>query len=258
MNVIIITGATGGIGSATAALFRREGWEVVGTSRRAECEWALDVTSQESVDRLVDTVARRFCRVDALFNNAGFAQIGGFEEFDMKAHLEAFDTNVFGAMRLSKAVLPLMRRGGRGTIVNMGSVVSHLPAPFMGSYAASKHALEGFSTSLDHELRGSGLRSVLIRSGFMSSNIAANTVFAPEADETLSAGRIAVHRNVDAALKDADDPCVVAEAVHRACRTDAAPAVVDVGKEATALARLSRFLPLSVFERGFRRRFGLP
>lgn len=133
MKLIIITGATAGIGNATAKHFEENGWNVVGTSREKDASWVLDVTSQESVTQLTDKVVNEFGRIDAVFNNIGFAQIGGFEEFDLKAHQEAFNTNLFGAMRLSQSVLPEMRKQGHGTLVHMGSVVSHLPAPFMGS-----------------------------------------------------------------------------------------------------------------------------
>lgn len=162
MKVIIITGASSGIGLATAQYFSKEGWEVVGTSRSPKSEWPLDVTQQTSVDRLLSDVLTKFGRVDALFNNAGFTQIGGFDGFLIEEHQAAFETNVFGAMCMTNAVPPAMRKQGSGMLLDMGSVVSFLPAPFMGSYAASKHTLEGFSKSLDHELRGTGIRSVLL------------------------------------------------------------------------------------------------
>ena len=257
MKVIVITGASGGIGAATAAWFAEHGWEVVGTSRRRDAEWSLDVTSDSSVGTLVEAVTDRFGRIDALFNNAGFAQIGGFEEFDQYAHQAAFEVNVFGAMRLSAAVLPVMRRQGSGTLVHMGSVTSHLPAPFMGSYAATKHALEGFSKSLDHELRGSGLRSILVRAGFMRSGIAGNTVYPAGPAPAALTGRNAVHRSIDAALEKADDPRVVARAVHAVCSSAGGPSVVEAGREAKALSRLLAWLPRATFERAFRKQFGL-
>lgn len=257
MKVIVITGASGGIGAATAAWFGVHGWEVVGTSRRGDAKWCLDITSDASVSRFIEAVTARFGRIDALFNNAGFAQIGGFEEFDQGAHQAAFEVNVFGAMRMSAAVLPAMRRQGSGTLVHMGSITSHLPAPFMGSYAASKHALEGFSKSLDQEMRGSALRSILIRAGFMRSGIAGNTVYPSNPAPAALAGRDAVHRSIDAALEKADDPRVVARAVHAACTSVRGPSVVEAGREAKSLSRLSAWLPRATFERAFRKQFGL-
>lgn len=255
MKTIIVTGATAGIGRATATFFDQKGWKVIGTSRAEDADWRLDITSSASTEQFVQKVLAESGRIDAVFNNIGAAQIGGFEEFAFEAHAKAFETNLFGAMRMSQAVLPTMRRQGNGTLVHMGSVVSHLPAPYMGSYAATKHALEGFSKSLDHELRGSGLRSILIRAGFMRSNIADNTSFA--AAESLSKGTKAVKDSIDSALAKADDPVVVAKAVFAACTNAKVPSVVDAGKEARTLRRLSAYLPLTVFESAFRKQFGL-
>lgn len=255
MKVIIITGASSGIGLATAQYFSRKGWEVAGTSRNPKSEWPLDVTSQASVDRLVSDVLTKFGRIDALFNNAGFAQIGRFDGFRIEDHLAAFETNVFGAMRMTRAVLPNIRKQGSGALVHMGSVVSFLPAPYMGSYAASKHALEGFSKSLDHELRGTGVRSVLLRAGFMHSNIATNTAYSDPG--TRDEQTDAVQDSIETALARADDPQVVAQAVLKACMDVRTKAVVDVGKEARTLRRLSNLLPTAIFERAFRKQFGL-
>ena len=255
MKVIIVTGASSGIGLATTQHFSKEGWEVVGTSRNPNSDWPLDVTKQASVDRLVSDVLTKFGRVDALFNNAGFAQIGGFDGFSLEDHQAAFETNVFGAMRTSKAVLPAMKKQGSGKLIHMGSVVSFLPAPFMGSYAASKHALEGFSKSLDHELRGTGIRSVLLRAGFMRSNIAANTAYSDTGSRDEQLG--AVQDSIEAALARADDPQVVAKAALEVCLSVNTKAVVDVGKEARTLRQLSSLLPTAIFERAFRKQFGL-
>lgn len=255
MKVIIITGATGGLGAATSRYFLDKGWEVVGTSRTDDAYWRLDLTSIAACEAFVLNVLDRYGRIDALFNNAGFAQIGGFEEFDQAAHQAIFETNVFGAMRLSAAVLPTMRKQGYGTLIHMGSVVGYLPAPFMGSYSASKHALEGFAKSLDHELRGSGLRSVLVRAGFMRSRIAENTAYSKVG--TISVGRDAVHRSIENSLSKADDPMEVARTVLKACSVKHSPSILTAGREAHNLARLSRYLPSRIFEKAFREQFGL-
>lgn len=120
MKVIIITGASSGIGLATAQYFSKEGWEVVGTSRNPKSDWPLDVTQQTSVDRLTSDLLTKFGRIDALFNNAGFAQIGRFDGFPIEEHQAAFETNVFGAMRMTNAVLPAMKRQESGKLIHMG------------------------------------------------------------------------------------------------------------------------------------------
>ncbi|MEO0911866.1 MAG: SDR family NAD(P)-dependent oxidoreductase [Pseudomonadota bacterium] len=256
MPTIIITGARGGIGAATADRFGKAGWSVVGTSRDRSAEWPLDITSEAECHALVTKVADQFGRLDAVFNNAGYAQMGAFDSFSLRAHRDILAVNLLGAMALTAAALPVMREAGRGTFVHMGSVVSHLPAPFMGSYAASKHALEGFSKTLDHELQGTGIRSILIRAGFMRSDIAAHTAFA-RAEDARSANEAAVTSAVEAALAKADDPDVVAKAVLRACTDPAAAPVIDAGREARMLARLSAILPRGIFARALRKQFGL-
>lgn len=256
MPTIIITGARGGIGAATAKRFEQAGWSVVVTSRDRSSDWPLDITSETECRALVTRVVKTFGSVDAVFNNAGFAQMGAFDSFGLAAHRDILEVNLIGAMTLTAAVLPVIRDQERGMLVHMGSVVSHLPAPFMGSYAASKHGLEGFSKTLDHELQGTGLRSILIRAGFMRSDIAANTSFAREQGDR-SPEEMSVQHSVETALSKADDPDVVARAVFRAC-TSAKPApVIDAGREARMLARLSTLLPRRVFAKALRKQFGL-
>lgn len=169
-----------------------------------------------------------------------------------------FDTNVFGAMRVSRAVLPTMRDQGAGTIVNISSIVGFLPAPFSSLYAASKHALEGWSESLDHEVRTFGVRSILIEPGFTASAISAHM---PEADAALTVydeSREAVRAVFAKALAEAPSPDTVARAVLRAATLSQPRVRYTVGSEAATLALLRRAMPSSVFERAFRRQFGLP
>ena len=256
MPTIIITGARGGIGAATALRFCKAGWNVVGTSRDRNSDWPLEITSEAECRALVEKVLAQFGSLDAVFNNAGFAQMGAFDNFSLDAHREVLAEHLNGPMTLTAAAQPLMRALASGTLVNKGSEVSHLPAPFMGSYAASKHGLEGFSKTLDHELQGSGLRSILIRAGFMRSDIGANTSFA-SGDQGHSPEEASVKQSVEAALAKADDPDVVAQAVFRACIEGNAAPVIDAGREARMLARLSTFLPRRIFAKALRKQFGL-
>ena len=107
----------------------------------------LDVASDESVTTVVERVIERFGRLDVLVNNAGIGSAGAAEESSVVQARRIFDVNLFGVMRMTKAVLPHMRAQGRGRIVNISSVVGFIPAPYMAVYAASKHALEGYSES---------------------------------------------------------------------------------------------------------------
>jgi short-subunit dehydrogenase len=113
----------------------------------------LDVTDDQSVTGVVREVLRRSGRINVLVNNAGVGMSGAAEESSIEQARALFETNLFGSMRMTRAVLPHMRERGSGRIVNVSSVLGFMPAPFMALYSASKHAIEGYSESLDHEVR---------------------------------------------------------------------------------------------------------
>ena len=185
-KVVLITGASSGIGRATAELLTSRGYRVFGTARNPDTVvplqgvelLPLDVRDDGSVQAGVETALSRGGRIDVLVNNAGYAVVGAIEETSPSEAQALFDTNVFGVLRMVRAVLPAMRRQGSGTIVNTSSVLGFLPAPFMGLYASTKHALEGLSESLDHEVRGFGIRVVLVEPGFTKTQFGANAIHA--------------------------------------------------------------------------------
>src|SRR5918995_2939272 len=160
-SIALVTGASSGIGEATAERLAKAGYKVYGTSRRGAQAGkqsfdmiALDVTSDESVAAAIQQVMQLEGRIDLLVNNAGFSVApGGAEESSTEQAQSIFDTNFFGIVRMTRAVVPHMRHQGSGRIINIGSVLGFLPAPYMALYAATKHAIEGYSESLDHELR---------------------------------------------------------------------------------------------------------
>ena len=123
----------------------------------------LDVTSEGSVDATVRELLRVEGRIDLLVNNAGFSVApAGAEESSIEQARAIFDTNSFGIVRMTRAVVPHMRRQGAGRIINIGSVLGFLPAPYMAHYWATKHAVEGYSESLDHELRTRAIKEVRV------------------------------------------------------------------------------------------------
>ncbi|MGW5666314.1 SDR family NAD(P)-dependent oxidoreductase, partial [Streptomyces sp. NPDC003758] len=167
--VALVTGASSGIGKAAAFALVDAGFEVVGTSRRASGDRRegvtfldLDVASDTSVASLVDRVIEQFGRIDVLVNNAGIGSAGAGEERSLSQDQQLFDINVFGLIRMTRAVLPHMRAQGSGRIINISSVLGFVPAPYMAAYAASKHAVEGYSESMDHEVRQHGVRVLLV------------------------------------------------------------------------------------------------
>src|SRR6058998_1013243 len=165
-QVALVTGASSGIGAAAAAELVQAGFTVYGTSRKATAGeerngivfLPLDVTKDESVAAVVREVLERSGRIDVLVNNAGFGTAGAAEESSVEQARALFETNLFGVMRMTRAVLPHMREQGNGRVINLSSVRGFVPAPFGALYAASKHAIEGYSESIDHEVREYGVR----------------------------------------------------------------------------------------------------
>ena len=159
--VALVTGANSGLGKFAARSLLDAGFRVVGTSRNtAALEHnpgvtfvELDVTQDESVAAAVDAVIAQFGRIDVLVNNAGMGLAGASEENSIAQSRRLFDINVFGVMRMTNAVLPHMRAQGGGRIVNISSIFGLMPAPYMAAYSATKFAIEGYSESVDHEVR---------------------------------------------------------------------------------------------------------
>ena len=122
----------------------------------------MDVNDDGSVREAVRSVLEKAGKIDMLINNAGYSLAGGLEETSVEEARQLFETNFFGVLRVTQAVLPSMRRHGYGRIVNISSMLGLLPGPYRGIYAASKHALEGYTETLDHEVRAFGIRAVLV------------------------------------------------------------------------------------------------
>lgn len=170
--VVLITGASSGIGLACARYLADRGYRVFGTSRRPEAYPAepfplvqMDVCDDESVRRGVEVVLQRAGRIDVLVNNAGIGYGGAIEDTSLEEAHQQFETNFFGALRLCRAVLPIMRQQGGGLIVNVSSIGGLMGLPFQGLYSAAKFALEGMSEALRLEVRRFGIRVVLIEPG---------------------------------------------------------------------------------------------
>ena len=179
--VVLVTGASSGIGLATAAAFARRGDRVFasvrdGRGREAVQQAAvaggapiepvtLDVTDEASVRAAVDHIVTATGRIDVLVNTAGISQIGAVETTPDEVWRDLFDVNLLGTVRTIRAVLPVMRAAGSGTIVNVTSVNGRVPAAFGGAYAATKFGVEGLSESLLHEVEPFGIRVVIVEPG---------------------------------------------------------------------------------------------
>src|SRR5437879_3784076 len=261
----LVTGASSGIGEATAERLAMAGYKVYGTSRRAAKAsersfelLPLDVTSDESVEATIREVLRAEGRVDLLVNNAGFSVApAGAEESSIEQARSIFDTNFFGIVRMTRAVVPHMRFQGSGRIINIGSVLGFLPAPYMALYSATKHAVEGYSESLDHELRTRGIRVSVIEPAYTKTQFDAN-LLEPDAqlDEYREA-RATVSRQLSASLETADEPGVVADVVLEAARAARPKLRYTAGGLATRLRLLRRFAPAGALDAGIRRNLRL-
>lgn len=262
--VAIVTGASSGIGAATSVLLAQHGFRVFGTSRKPGGELreftmlSLDVTSQESVTTLIDDVLSRTGRIDVLVNNAGFGILpAAAEESSMRQAGQIFDTNLLGLIRTTQAVLPQMRRQKSGRILNMSSVLGFVPAPFGALYAASKHAVEGYSESLDHEIRNDGIRVSLIQPAFTKTSFFHNSLRADGPAAQFDVMRERVERAISRAETDADEPEVVAQTVLKAVQDKAPKVRYRAGKTAGQLSFLRRFAPPTLFEHILRKNFGV-
>jgi NAD(P)-dependent dehydrogenase (short-subunit alcohol dehydrogenase family) len=265
-KVALVTGASSGIGEATAARLTAAGYEVYGTSRRGAAVGkrafemlALDVTSDASVQAVVSEVLRRAGRIDLLVNNAGFGVgLAGDEESSVAQAQSIFDTNFFGTVRMTRAVVPHMRAQGAGRILNIGSGLGLVPMPYMAIYSASKHALEGYSESLDHELRTRGIRVVVIEPGVTKTPFDANLLEPDSKIEEYRATRDALNRRYLEVMAEGDAPEAVAEVVLRAASAARPKLRYPVGRIATV--QLLRRIAPGLVDAGIRKdlRLDLP
>jgi NAD(P)-dependent dehydrogenase (short-subunit alcohol dehydrogenase family) len=264
--VALVTGASSGIGKAAALALVDAGFEVVGTSRRASGDprrdgvtfLDLDVASDTSVARAVDRVTEKFGRIDVLVNNAGIGSAGAGEERSLAQDQQLFDINVFGLIRMTKAVLPHMRAQGRGRIINISSVLGFVPAPYMAAYAASKHAVEGYSESVDHEVRQHGVRVLLVEPAVTRTAFEANSPKPAMPLPVYEQQRQVFERVMGAAMKDGDDPATVAKAIVAAA-TDPKPRLrYPAGPTAGRVSALRRLVPSRAFDRQIRKLNQLP
>ena len=258
--VVLVTGASSGIGRATAQLFAQRGFRVFGTSRQPEhdapLEYAmipLDVRSEDSVRAAVHTVLDQAGRIDVLVNNAGYGHFGALEENTIADAQAQFDTNVFGSLRVIQAVVPIMRRQASGRIISTSSVLGQVAPPFVGLYAGSKFALEGLSESLRAELRPFGIHVSLVEPGFVKTSFVDKGPTQPLAVyETERRAATAFNRQ---GLANGLDPHEVARLIVRVAATRNPGLRYRAGRSSSLLILLKRMLPEPLFELVSRRAF---
>ena len=263
--IALVTGASSGIGLATAQALRRDGYRVFGTSRKLMPDTSdgitmliCDVTSDTSVQGVVDEVLSHAGRIDLLVNNAGIGLLGGAEESTTAQAKALFDVNVFGIIRMTNAILPAMRRQRSGRIVNLSSILGLVPAPYNALYASTKHAIEGYSESLDHEVRTQGIRIVLVEPGVTQTSFEENITRPDRPLAVYDAVRADAQKLMRKIVAKGDAPEVVAEAVIRAASAASPRRRYTAGKAAGQVRFMRRFLPESVVDKNLRKFNGLP
>ena len=259
--VVLVTGVSSGIGRAVADAFAAKGFEVFGTSRNPRTTQPapgvelvqLDVTDDASVAAAVSTVVERAGRIDIVVNNAGAGVFGAAEETSTAQAQQLFDTNFFGLVRLTREVLPYLRAQRSGRIINIGSVLGFLPSPYGSLYAASKHAVEGYSESLDHETREFGVRVSVVEPGYTNTSFEANATDADSPIDSYAPVREHVKQVIAKAVRAGDDPAVVAQAVLKAATSRTPKLRYPAGPLARRLALLKKFAPAGLLDNGVRK-----
>jgi NAD(P)-dependent dehydrogenase (short-subunit alcohol dehydrogenase family) len=250
---VLITGASCGIGLATADYFHRKGWNVAASMRDPAKDHILgerpglirpqlDVTDPNSIQAAVDEVLQHWGRIDVLINNAGYGLIGPFEAADEMQIRRQFEVNVFGLMAVTRAVLPSMRAAGSGTVVNISSMSGYTTFPYYSLYHAGKWAVEGFSESLRYELESFGIRVKLVEPGVVKTDFhtrskenAALAVYEPHCERSLE--------RMDRFYRFGNSAERVAETVYRAATGTGAKLRYPLGWDARAAYLIKRIAP---------------
>lgn len=264
-RVALVTGASSGVGQATARSLAQRGYRVLGTSRNPRgtgdspgvAMLALDVRSDASVAACLRGVTELAGRLDLLVNNAGYELAGAVEEVSLEEARDQFETNFFGVLRMVKAVLPLMRRQREGRIINVSSLAGLAAVPFLGIYSASKFALDGYTETLRHEVKPFGIHVSQVEVGFLRTPMMNNRQAAAQPIPDYEPWR---RRALDA-IREAEErgpgPELVADTVVAIAGSRRPRLRYIVGGQAKLVTRLRRFLPEAGFEMGVRSSFRL-
>jgi NAD(P)-dependent dehydrogenase (short-subunit alcohol dehydrogenase family) len=261
---VLITGASSGIGAATAERLLRSGFEVFGTSRNPDARgsdapaihWiAMDVCSEESVRAGFAQIADRAEPLDALVCNAGFGIFGSVEEVGLEAAQAQFDTNFFGTLRTLRAAIPAMREARRGRIVIVSSLAAHAPIPFQAHYSATKGAIDALGLALRNELHPFGVQVSLVEPGDINTDFNNATNFG-DPGQSPYGERIRRCRGViEQSLPNAPGPEIVAQTIERALTARRPRVRYAVGPDSLGVPFGKRFLPDSLFLRMIRAHF---
>ncbi|NML67909.1 SDR family NAD(P)-dependent oxidoreductase [Hymenobacter sp. RP-2-7] len=261
-RVILLTGASAGMGKVTAKLLAAHGHRVFAAARRVEhmqdlvplgiTPLALDVTDEQSRHHAVEQVLAATGHLDVLINNAGFGRYGAVEDVPLAEARRQFEVNLFGAAQLIQLVLPGMRAQHGGRIINISSIGGKMATPYGGWYHASKFALEGLSDSLRNEVKPFGIEVVVIEPGGVKSEwagIATGSLLETSASTAYATGARQFARSAEAAEAKGADPAVIARLVLQAVETKQPRTRYVGGYLARPILWLRALLPDRLFDR---------
>lgn len=245
-KVVLVTGASSGIGKAIATVLSEQGYCVYGTSRRPQGDYPyamlpMDVTSDESVHQAIDRLYQQTRRIDVVINNAGVESMGAFEEHTPAEIQQLFETNFFGVLRVNRAVLPYMRQRRSGQLIHISSVFGFMGFACQGIYAASKHAIEGYSESLRMELNPFNISVTVLQVGAFSTEIASRKTQASLKVADYAGLHQQVDKFFDQAIHQGGNPIRVGQKIQQIIETPKPRGRYQVGLDAYAM-KLVRYL----------------
>jgi short-subunit dehydrogenase len=266
-RIVLITGASSGIGLACAKRLSQEGFKVYGTSRNIDhlkdvsfCPLELNVTNDQSVEKACELILNIEGRIDVLINNAGNGVAGPAYQMPIESAKEQFEVNFFGAVRMSNAVLPSMITRNKGLIINIGSLAGLFGLPYQSMYSASKFAIEGYSQSLSMELRNTGVKVTIINPGDFRSSFSGNRVKVPFIlpQQQLRKEYEAAVQSMEKDEQIAPEPDQLAEKLVQIINAKHPKHRYLIGQFGqTIVPALKRLLPRAIFEQLINRHYGI-
>ena len=261
MKTVFITGASSGIGRETAKFFQEKGWNVVATMRRPELERELikfenvlvvqcDVTKVEIIRLAIEAAIKAFGHIDVLVNNAGYYTVGTLEEATKEQIERQLDTNLLGLIETTQLVLPYLRKNGRGVIINLSSIAGIVSIPLQALYHATKFAVEGFSESLQYELRPFNIKVKLIESGIIKTEFCGRSMTVTENTYLEEYQNYSKHvvANLVQNGNNGSSPRDVAEIIFKAATDGKNKMRYPVGKMRSIMI-VRKLLPLGIYQK---------
>ncbi len=259
-RTVLITGASSGIGKATAHLLLNQGWKVIAAARTTESMsdlresgaevLPLDISDICSRQRLATQIHQKFGALDALVNNAGFGEVGPIETMPIQTAQNLFDVNVFGLIGLTQLLLPDMRKRGKGTVINLSSIAGRFVTPGAGWYGASKFAVEALSDALRLELHQFGIKVVIIEPGLIATHfetVAGQSMADAQRDPAWAPMMEKVEENWQKGFERASPADVVAETIQKALNARTPKARYRCGHRAESVV-IQRLLPTNLWD----------